>query len=940
MIYNVNLSDDFADKLTEFILQQNDDNSFLMAKTQVILPTKRACKTVRDAFLRVSKNKSMLLPQLTPLYELDNLHVALPPKMPALERTMLLAKLCMAKPNITGADKAVMVAIGLGDLLDEFYQYEIDIDRLNTLVQERQFADHWNETVEFLDIIHTYWPQILSERGQIDEMDFTIRMIKSYAENWRQNPPEYPVIMAGFDGAIPVVIELAKIVHKLPNGTLFLNGVNTSLSRTDFNALPRIHPQYPLKRLLDGLGVLPEQVHNFLPDITPAETLMHEALKPAEQTDTWQYISDITPAALQHVTRIDCDGTAEEALTVALLLRQVLETPEKTAAFVTTDRSLARRVICEMKRWGIQLDDSAGSPLSQTPVGIYLSLLCEYAVKKDGASLLALLKHPLSADGINPTEVRQKIKAAEYQARKHHTSLAYDLNTDLSAFTNIFGDNVLTPFAVILKEHIGAAERLATSHDRTGIERLWGNEAGETAFQFITGLLEYADLLGDIEPNSYPNVLNLLMSRLTVRPKYGMHPRLDVLGPIEARLHQPDVIIVGGLNEGTFPQLPETGPWLNRPMRDALGLPPLENKIAVSAMDFANCFCGKEVYLTRSLKNDGSPTIPSRYLSRIEAVLTAAKVPWKIHQPAWARLMDKPAHFEPIQRPAPTPPVEARPTALSVTKIETWMRDPYAIYARYILNLSPLDDLESRKKNSLFGTAVHQALEVFVKENTNPDYKNKLMQLGVESLKENGFDAADMAFYFPKFEVIADWFLSQQKERTAVRSSLPEKSAQLVLNLPDNQTFTLTGKADRIDIMQDGSAQVIDYKTGTVPKPKEVKKGFAPQLPLEGYLLLNNGFAEISATNVSDMLYWKLSGKPGKSCVTSVTSGKEKVSVSEMIKDAGERLMQLVTVFNDEKTAYESCPAPEKAPRYNDYEYLARAKEWQTAEEEEDDNDD
>ena len=253
MIYSVALSDDFADKLTTFILDKYGNNPFDMANTEIILPTRRACLTVKDSFLRASKSYSLLLPKLTPLYEMDNLDENLPPKMSKLNRIFLLAKLCLAKPNISSIDKAVMVAVGLGNLLDEFYQYESDVNALTTVVQEKQFADHWNETALFLDIIHTVWPNILSEYGKIDEMDYTIRMIKSYAQKWQKTPPSHQIIMAGFDGAIPAVIELAKVINTLPNGTLFLDGVDIRLTTKDFDNLPPIHAQYPLKRLLDAI---------------------------------------------------------------------------------------------------------------------------------------------------------------------------------------------------------------------------------------------------------------------------------------------------------------------------------------------------------------------------------------------------------------------------------------------------------------------------------------------------------------------------------------------------------------------------------------------------------------------------------------------------------------------------------------------------------------
>lgn len=935
MIYSVGLSDDFADKLAEFVLSQATDNPFELAKTQIILPTKRACRTVKEAFLRTSEGRSLLLPKLTALYELEALAEEIPPVMPPLQRTLLLTKLCLAKPNIETPDKAVMVAIGLGNLLDEFYQYESDITRLSTLVSERQFADHWNETVAFLDILHDAWPKILAAHGQIDAMDKTVRLIKSYARHWRQNPPTHPLIMAGFDGAIPAVIELAKTINTLPNGTLFLNGLDTQLDADTFGALPDTHYQYALKRLLNEIGVMPAQVRTMGRTHEASETLMREALKSADDTHTWQYVTDIHSGAVAHVTRLECENSGAEALTVALKLREVLETPAKTAAFVTTDRILARRVMNEMKRWGIELDDSAGTPLHQTPVGVYLSLLADVAVKPgDGNALLALLKHPLSADGFNPTSLRLKIKAAEKKARQAHTKLSYETNTDLRALQSRFTANILAPFSELLRLHIEKAQELATSHDRSGITRLWSDDAGQMAFTFLTGLLAYADIIGEIEPGFYPQMFELLMSGLSVRPRFGMHPRLDILGPIEARLHHADVMIVGGLNEGSFPNIPETGPWLNRPMRKALGLPSLENKIATSAMDFASIFCAKEVYLTRALKADGAPTIPSRFLSRIEAVLQSAQIKWPVQSAQLAGLLDKPTHSLPIIRPAPRPPLSARPRSLSVTKIELWMRDPYAIYARYILKLYPLDGLEQQSKQQLFGMAVHEALERFLKENSHSSDIKRLMNFGLDSLKSNGFDEGDIAFYLPKFEQMAQWFLARQSERfDAVNVSYVEQKGSVVLPLPGGD-FTLSGTADRIDILSNGTAELIDYKTGAAPKPKEVHAGYAPQLPLEAYILTQNGFADVGTNKVGELSYWKLSGKEDGGKITSLA---EEGNADKLIEKTVSGLKRLITTFDDETVAYESCPAPEKAPKYNDYEHLSRAKEWLTQEDDEED---
>ena len=590
-----------------------------------------------------------------------------------------------------------------------------------------------------------------------------------------------------------------------------------------------------------------------------------------------------------------------------------------------------------MKRWDIELDDSAGTPLYQTQIGVFLLLIADMALKGgNGPSKLALLKHPLSADKMNPIVFRAKVKTAEFEARLKNQKLEIQTQTDLVPFVARFQNNILVPFKTLLQEHITLAESLATSHDRTGIERLWNTDAGQNAYKLLTELLQYAEILGEIEPAFYPTVLKLFMSNISVRPRYGMHPRLDILGPIEARMNQADVMIIGGLNEGSFPQIPEAGPWLNRPMRKALQLPSVESKIATAAMDFAHCLCAKEVYLTRSLKADGSPTIPSRFLSRIEAVLKAGDIIWEKRIPHLARLVDKPTQLMPVERPAPKPPLNARPRSLSVTKIELWMRDPYAIYARYILKLYPLDNLEMLQKGLLFGNAAHKALERFIKQNPYSLDEKKLLAFGEDTFKSCGFDEGDLAFYMPKFENIAQWFLSKQADRQdQVSQSIVEQKGEIILSLP-NGPFKLSGTADRIDMFKDGSLEIIDYKTGSVPSPKEVHAGFAPQLPLEAYILQQNGFENIKSTQISNLSYWKLSGKTDSSKITSLKGSDDK-ELQTLIAKSAEGLKSLIYTFDNENTPYESCPAPEKAPRYNDYEHLSRAKEWLNAEEDEDD---
>ena len=919
MIQNIGLSADLSDELAHLILKIAESNPMAAARIQVILPTRRACITVKNAFLQHSRNHAMLLPKLIPLYEIDTLVHDIPPALPKLERTLLLSRLCAAKPNVITMDQAFKMAISLGDLLDEFYQFETDVSKLPDLVQNPIFAEHWNETLAFLDIITREWPKILHERSVIDEADRQIRLIDDYTNRIRGT--DIPVIAAGLDGGLPAVRRLLKVINQLKNGQILMEGLDTKLNVS--NAFSPHHYQAGFIRILNELKLKPNQVQDLTPE-TGREILIREVLKPEAQTDEWRSFS-IPPGALNQLSQIDCETPAEEATTIALTLREVLEEPEKTACLVTPNRHLARRVIQEMKRWGILLDDSAGTPIPQTEIGIFLRLITALGMGHGtDTDRLALLKHPLAADGQNPIAFRQKVRQAELQARRNHTPLSLSLNTDLDRFISLFNNNIKTPFGTILSEHIQAAEQLATGIDRTGPERLWQSESGQIVFEFLARLAEQSDLIGEIEPSAYPAIMDILMGSLTVRPRYGMHPRLDILGPIEARFHHYDVCIIGGLNEGSFPDIPDIGPWLNRPMRRSLGLPEPEDKIGTLSLDFAHCFCSPTVILTRAKKEAGTETIQSRFLSRLDAILGAVNQTISEKTSHWAKALDKPDFRDPPFRPAPCPPVSTRPNKLSVTKIELWMRNPYAIYARYILNLFPLDPLGQSQKQQIYGQAVHRALDQFITKNPDGTWED-LMHRADQSLTELGLNEADKVFYLNRFEAGAR-FICQQQEKIGgqIRKILTEQKGQITLDVA-GKPFTLDGTADRIDLFKNGTVRILDYKTGQVPSSKEVLSGYAPQLPLEALILSRGGFPEAPPLPISQLAYWKLSAKE-EDCKETVLTESE--TANTLIQDALEGLKTLVHVFNQPETKYEACPITGKEPTYNDYAHLSRFAEW------------
>ncbi|MEH6525489.1 MAG: double-strand break repair protein AddB, partial [Sneathiella sp.] len=479
------------------------------------------------------------------------------------------------------------------------------------------------------------------------------------------------------------------------------------------------------------------------------------------------------------------------------------------------------------------------------------------------------------------------------------------------------------------------AEKLSTPA-ATENSSLWDGSYGDAAANFVSELLRAAPVMGEVSPSVWPELLDNLMTGRMVRRNFGQHPRLQIWGPLEGRLQRADLMVLGGLNEGVWP--PDTGndPWMSRPMRKDFKLPLPEQRIGLSAHDFQQAFCGKEIVLTRAEKIDGTPTVPSRWLLRLETLLKKfdIKLSGAEDTPvlAWQRLLDQPDTYSPCPAPRPTPPVAARPRRLSVTRIEKWIKDPYSIFADSILKVRPLADLAEDPGAADRGNFIHAALEKFVRlypEEMPLDAEAKLLEIGREAFGDILSYPAVWAFWWPRFERIAHWFVEfERTRRVSYRTLKVEVRGEIKIPAP-HADFFLSGTADRIDQHRDGSISVLDYKTGSVPSVKEVETGVAPQLALEAAMIARHGFSTIEASPVAELAFVKVTGGEPAG---GLRSASKDVSVEELALSAFDGLQRLIILFDKQATPYLCRPRPDLYGRFNDYEHLARIKEWSSGE--------
>jgi ATP-dependent helicase/nuclease subunit B len=1039
-IYTVEAGRAFLDCLAAAILDgslpgggSGAPSQMALSRVTLYLPTRRATRALQDAFLRASGGRALLLPKIVAISEGEEdlsliaaaaasggAHTAaIAPAIGELERRLVLTSLIrrwtevmtraggedgvepFAAAGASTPAQAAVLAKELASLMDMVETENVCLDGIADLVPEA-FSEHWQRTLDFLEIVTRFWPAYLAERGLLSPAARRNAVIRAEAQRLITAPPSAPVIAAGVTGSIPATVELMRAIAGLPNGAIVLPALDTDLDAESWQAIapedarhrhPE-HPQFGLKKLLEGLGCDRSAVVRLgeasQPRVRARNRFIAEAMRPAGTTERWESFAaaarcDPAHAVPQGLSLVEAPTAQDEAEAVALILLEAAETPGRTAALVSPDRLLARRVAIRLEAWGIKVDDSAGRPLIKTPPGALLDLAINAVASRFApAELVALLKHPLTRLGLDPFAARRAARALEIAAfrtpylgegldgveaaleraahdcaqkiRRHPavTRLwsedwqgARDLISRLrTAFAPLVAlyehDDATATLRTLAVAHAKVAEALARevppidASDEPEESPLWRDEAGETAARFFASLVDERLPELDLAPADYADLYRSLASAETVRPRGPVHPRLFIWGPFEARLQQPDVVVLGSLNEGTWPKSSDPGPWLNRPMREALGLPSPEEKIGQSAHDFATLLAAPEVILTRAEKRDGVPTVPSRWLLRLKALLDgmgdgrgpsplATRLPWL----AWARRRDTVVPVARLKVPEPRPAVAQRPRKLSVSRVETWIGNPYAVFAREILGLQPLDPVGQEPGPALRGSIIHAALSEFAKAYPSvlpADVEAELMRFAKAALDAYSAHPRIAAFWIPRFERFAAWFAATEPERRAgIAEVKAEVSGALVFAAPAGP-FTLTARADRIDVMDDALV-ISDYKTGAPPSDAKVLAGFAPQLPLEAAIAMLEaelGFEKLPQRAVRRLRYIRASGgePPGEARDVAATD------VASLARDALDGLKRHVARFDDAATPYRPLRRARFSFDYDDYAHLARVGEW------------
>ena len=956
-----------------------------LSKALILLPTRRAVRGLTDIFIEDAKRDGVgvvRLPRLNTLADIDpneppfepsDIAGLVPQSIDGVQRRFEMARVIEQFYLRTSdlpldAAAALSLADPLLTILDDAAAEETPISKLAELKDIQAFAaQHFQYQAELYKIIQTYWPARLKELDAIEPKARQVRVLDMLTRQWTQTPPDYPIIIAGSTGTLSATASLMACVSRLPRGLIILPGLNQTTQKV-WDEIKDQHPLNALRNLIQTIGIERGNVQTWpyvqetsatqSRDLKSRRSLLAESLVPVDNTSDWltriatlrenAQSGDPFITAMEGLSLLEAENDEDEALAIALVIRETLETPDHTAALVTPDQALARRVKARLRRWTVDVDLSQGQPLEETPLGGFLTAIVDLLQDPFSPVALAVLcNHPLTCLGQEKGAVRQDWRALEKRhfrgvrpsedtVKKHE--LMNGLYAALAPLFDLGGMASSENWAQALW---AVAMTLSEREEAS----LWQSEGGEEAQSVLQSMIDYGHNLPDISPRGLSRLLAVLMRGKVVRPPFGTHPRLSILGPLEARMLEADVIIMGGLNEGIWPATPKIEPFLSRNMRRAVGLSLPEKRFGLSAHDFAELAANPTVIMTRSKRSGGSPMVASRWLWRLMTLLegalgaeeSEALLGRNNHYLKLAQQLDRyDGDLAPATPPEPRPPIEDRwafrkGRSVSITQVKTWIRDPYSIFARHSLGLRPLNPLDAPMGPGDFGTAIHDGLEQFLLEHKEAGADQSLETL-TQFLKQafeiKGYADFEIAKERSRFEAISENFLAWLKTRRDEGFDVYKIESEAAFKI-DEVNFTLTGKADLIERRPDCYG-VIDYKTGTPATADMVKAGFDPQLPLTAWLIEQGAFDGVSKGDTLEMGYVRIKGSNDDFAHTHLTAPKNRKGLSgaEYAGDAIDTLKKLIVSYDKDTTAYYSQPRIQYTHDYGEFDDLARRSEW------------
>lgn len=866
------------------------DNPLALIHHTLFLPTRRSARAFEKCLAAHTEHGLFSPPRIIALTDFppeafDCEQSAILPT--ATERHLLMVELLRGKhfDALLGEQKSLPQllshASALLDQIDELFLFEVPQDNLSSLVRH-DLPQNQIQALRVLHQVYSEWEPFLKRQGFCDPTQMRVVRYREYIKTLRDYP--HPVIALGIEAAYGFVRDLLKAIMKTRGGAVILGGPEDGeLSRRDSEKAH--HPDFHLNRLLESMGC-ERSTLSFINSTKehPRRLLLEGVFQNHTNVTT---SGPLKEEETKNLFLLESGTLFEEAEAITLMMAEAVVDPLKTVALVTTNQTLTAYVMALLERFGIKADHSKAHAFRSTPLGRLLLLVASFLVSPySPVTLLSLLKHPYVSLDQGRLSVLALARFLENNVMR--TDRMVRGERDLFIKTMPEGEKALLTKLLNMKERgqnllhgkeptslaqallllQSSLEELCFKTTLEGIGSIYDTPEGEKFKGWIASVMVSPLGKTTLEMQHFPSILRELMDAIPVSKAWGYHPRVFILGPLETRLLSFDRVILADFNEGRWPRKSSDAVWMNQRMRQDVGIVSDVIQMSQEADDLRALLSLKEVFITRALRVDGSPSVPSRWLLRLQAFCTQKNVQLSSvdHYKEWARLIwHEPLKkvnplLRPLEKPMALPPLGARPKRLTISGLNLLKRNPYAFYVNSILKLNALKPLIHQLDALQFGVRLHQVLaDALILEDSGSRLTHDVLNaLGGRIFASYTSSPLWRYFWQHRLNECFDHFLSLDKNL----SYAPQKRfGEVKVTFPfhtDFGDFEIIAKADRLDLITPHGAVLIDYKTGRTPTASSIKKGEDIQLALEGVMVNEGAFRICDAQVTKGLEYWDL----------------------------------------------------------------------------------
>lgn len=958
-IYTIDQNADFLSSLAKGILEKTDNDPQKLQEAEIFLPNKRSVLHLKYEFVKLSKSNACIMPKIRSIGFEDEEELSLkvmeskgsppeiPEEIPKYERIFKLAQLIRSYDGAEISFKdishkqSVVLAFSLAELLDDCQKFQTDnIEGLKNIFSE-ELSAHKQISLEFLNFIFREFPRILEEKNMTEPVARRNIITEELAELYASNNNGNHVFLAGSTGTLPATRKLIRAISELDNGYIILPYTDLDLTDHEWQDISdeqgNLNHQIAIKNLLEYLDITREDIKIFHKTNRKSfSKVASEIMKPAKFCRDWKN-NKINAEEMNSIQIAEMENSTEETKLIALLVKEAVSKGKKCAV-ITENKKLIDYLKSTLKRFHITIDDSIGTPYYKTEEGKFLLNIADLISSEFRTSILIeLLKSPM-LEFENDAEIskhKQLTNDLEKNiARKYSCKTIRSLTNKLEKTEDITGEQqkFFKKYIFELNNYINELNKepkvnyqiLSRSFNeivsifltKEQIANL--NDEARTIIEQISS----GKFFTKIDRDDLKETFSALFSRINVHAPNYLNSPVSVLAPIEARLLFFERTIIAGVNLGSFPK-ESFSAWMNKPMKRDFGLPPEELDISLIAHDFSTLLQSEEVFITRSTYDNCEPTSPSPFLTRTKGFLEAQKVQHEIN-PEYIEIIKQlnMQNYErkEEERPAPKPSTESRPNKVSATSVEKIIKNPYWFYAKEILKLKNLENLEKPTDRRVFGNFVHSALEEFSNSHKLDKSKIKISELNRIFTKHfehyANKEGADISWLL-EAQKISPWIVETElKNADQLKSSIAEAKGICKV-----EGLILTAKADRLDVDKEGNLNVIDYKTGRTPTEANVKNLISPQLLLELLIATNGGFSESGLKSYG----FKDIGQAIYYCASLSDKGPKLKEIQSIdLEEVKHELKNLSMSIKDPNTPFLAYPNKKLIPEYDDYFLLAR----------------